>query len=91
MGVYFITHTLPCVALSDVLLQLRAFLQQHPTEVVVVRACRDWDNKDGFTELDGDDMLCMVRTERLLGNRRIDSRFMNTRTFLKQWKSGFLS
>ncbi len=62
-GVYFVTHSLPCVDLSDVLLQLRAFLQQHPTEVVVVRVCRDWDNKDGFTELDGDDMLRMVRVE----------------------------
>ena len=59
-SVYYVSHSLPCVELADVLLQLRSFSEQHPGEVLVVRICRDWDNRECFGVAQGDEVLDLV-------------------------------
>jgi len=58
---FYVTHTLPCVALEDVLLQLRNFMEQHEREVVAVRICPDWSNRDYLGHHEGEKVLKLVR------------------------------
>ena len=58
--VFYVSHSLPCVELADVLLQLRSFSERYPGEVLVVRICRDWDNRESFGEAQGDVVLDLV-------------------------------
>ena len=53
-GVFFITHTVVCVLLSEALQQVSSFLSDHPGEVVVIRVCCDWAHRHAFSVDSGD-------------------------------------
>lgn len=58
---YFVTHGLPCEPLRCCLEDVRAFLKEHPREVVVLRLSADWDHRQYIGPQQGGAVLRMVR------------------------------
>ena len=60
--IFYVTHTLPCVPLEDALMQLKSFMGQHKGEVVVIRICPDWSNREYLGPEQGEKVLEQARS-----------------------------
>lgn len=69
-GVMWVTHLMSCVPLKEVIAQIRTFVEENPSEWVIVNAKPSWEHRT----LLSDDVM-RLELERLLGESMVDPNF----------------